>query len=53
VKTSFESVLGTTRDVRFAEHDQPDSKRRSKVTLITRLFEIDASPGEQMNVGSA
>ncbi len=53
MKTSFESVLGTTRDVRFAEHDQPDSKRRSKETLITRLFEIYASPGEQMNVGSA
>jgi hypothetical protein len=53
VKTSFESVLGTKRDVRSAEHDQLNIKRRSKEALTTRLFEIDASPGERMNLGSA
>ena len=43
----------TKRDVRSAEREQPDIKRRSKEALITRLFEIDASPGEQVNVDAA
>jgi hypothetical protein len=40
------SFFRTKRDVGFAGYEQPDIKRRSKEALITRLFEIDASPGE-------